>query len=758
MARYRIGLMLGTKSTDYPRAVRLGVQNALEGTGHVLVPIADLIPYHTHANVEGYFRVAFELASRIDLDAIIVPAGTVAGYLDGNNERMQELVGTLDPAKTIVLERSIPGYRCITKDDQSGMHQCLRHLIETCGFTRIGFVSGSATSKGARAREAVYFSEMAEHGLEVRPSMFVRGDFSGECEAEVGQLIDENPDLEAIACASDLIAITTYHELHRRRLVVGRDIAVTGFDDHPKASHLDPPLSTVHLTGYDLGAAAAREAVRLCEGLEQQERIISGSFVARASCGERKKGDGAPYRELVRTSPFPIERAAKMLAQASLRMAGQRTTERFTNDMRALVTKVHAAYLQHLKDPREDDELFASHELTTLFDSAYHDHLSLEGLHSVSVALLDALLEEADPADRAWLLRQTSALHLRVARLISNAEDDTTVAINLREWRTLHLPVDALLEDAHPQEAYRLMLEELAPLGIHRADLFLLPETTTSAGSRSLALSDTLHHVGSSDEGRVTVLPAPEDVPLTSLLAHVLPRYADAEVVAVGGIMAGNELMGVMVTDPGSLSDNGQLMVLLNAGLALKHLQMMLHQREANEILSKNNLLLERQSQHDEMTGLLNRRGLTDGMQRALRENPDGLYVLFYCDLDGLKTINDSLGHDAGDDAIKATARVLVKALPHDCLLARMGGDEFVVFARIEQASDADALGQALQQTIQEFNETKRPRSPLFISYGSEVFVGHDVLGDGALHAMMKADERMYEMKKRSKESRRFAG
>ena len=44
---YRIGLILGTKATDYPRMIRLGVQNTLEGSGHTLVCLADLVPYHT---------------------------------------------------------------------------------------------------------------------------------------------------------------------------------------------------------------------------------------------------------------------------------------------------------------------------------------------------------------------------------------------------------------------------------------------------------------------------------------------------------------------------------------------------------------------------------------------------------------------------------------------------------------------------------------------------------------------------------------
>lgn len=81
MEQYRIGLMVGNKSIDYVHAIRMGVQNTLEESGHVLIAISDLIPFHSRSNAASYFRVAFEVASRLELDAIIVPAGIIAGYL-----------------------------------------------------------------------------------------------------------------------------------------------------------------------------------------------------------------------------------------------------------------------------------------------------------------------------------------------------------------------------------------------------------------------------------------------------------------------------------------------------------------------------------------------------------------------------------------------------------------------------------------------------------------------------------------------------
>ena len=72
----------------------------------------------------------FELPERLDLDAVIVPIGTVSGYLNNDIVYTNKLLHLLDPAKTLVLEREFSGYRCLTKDSISGMSDCVRYLIE----------------------------------------------------------------------------------------------------------------------------------------------------------------------------------------------------------------------------------------------------------------------------------------------------------------------------------------------------------------------------------------------------------------------------------------------------------------------------------------------------------------------------------------------------------------------------------------------------------------------------------------------------
>lgn len=756
---YRIGLILGTKATDYPRMLRQGVQNTLEEAGHTLVCLADLVPYHTHANVECAFRVIFELAQRMDLNAVIVPVGTTSGFLDNDPKLANKLLRLLDPHKTLVMERDVEGYRSMTKDSRAGMTSCIRYLIEQAHYQRIAFVSGSAQSQSAREREGAYFDQMRMHGLDVPEGYFVRGDYSGKCLDVVEKLVDENPDIEAIACASDQIAFVVYDVMRKRRLEVGRDIAVTGFDDHHDSEHLDPPLATVSMSGYDFGCMAAREAIRLCSGLPQLESVQTGSFLARESCGIRTTDNLSRQVELLSTRPFPTDEVVSRLLKPSFKLAGAELTRRFRAHLEVFVTETIELFEKHRTRPEDDDVLFSSLSLAEFFSREYRDYFSLEGFHAAVLELLRALVL-IHPEQNMWLTEQSSLLHLHVARLLDENIREEALRNHLREWNTLHLTEDALREDANPQEAYRLTLSDLTRIGVRWAELFLVSNTVETLGASSLSLTNTLWHVGGLREGATHVHPA-TPVAMHELLSYALGLHTNTRVCSVGGILAGDELMGVLVMDGGTLDDNGQMIAMINMGLALKHLQTMASIREMNEVLSRNNLQLARQSQCDEMTGLLNRRGFNDGILATMRHNVGGTAALLYLDMDGLKYINDTFGHDVGDTAIRAITRVLRESLPSECLLARMGGDEFVAFMVVRDESEAQTLVSAVKRGLESANASRDAQTmpyQLALSSGVACFaIGNDYETDFAC-ALMEADERMYEAKLRHRKSSSYRG
>ena len=103
-------------------------------------------------------------------------------------------------------------------------------------------------------------------------------------------------------------------------------------------------------------------------------------------------------------------------------------------------------------------------------------------------------------------------------------------------------------------------------------------------------------------------------------------------------------------------------------------------------------------SQTDPLTGLLNRRGLKLGLSSlVLASSPASLTAVYLLDLDGFKPINDTHGHDAGDDLLTQMGTRLKQVVRAGDLVARLGGDEFVVVAsQLRGEAEAAQVGQKL--------------------------------------------------------------
>lgn len=155
---------------------------------------------------------------------------------------------------------------------------------------------------------------------------------------------------------------------------------------------------------------------------------------------------------------------------------------------------------------------------------------------------------------------------------------------------------------------------------------------------------------------------------------------------------------------------------------------------------------LEFRSFHDELTGLYNRAYFEDSMHRFDSGRFDPVTVVV-CDVNGLKLINDTLGHKAGDDLIVAAARALEKAARSSDIVARIGGDEF---AMLLPESTKETAGHVLRRIREEVAEYKRGEQalPLNIACGAAVSSGR-IQNIEAL--FQEADKEMYAVKQLEK-------
>jgi diguanylate cyclase (GGDEF)-like protein len=152
-------------------------------------------------------------------------------------------------------------------------------------------------------------------------------------------------------------------------------------------------------------------------------------------------------------------------------------------------------------------------------------------------------------------------------------------------------------------------------------------------------------------------------------------------------------------------------------------------------------------SLRDELTGLYNRRGFIqlgkEKFEQAIANKKK--ILLYFLDLDGLKKINDTLGHKEGDVAIFAFANILKQCFRLSDIIARMGGDEFSVLVTGGTVIP-DMIEKRLIKKIHAFNNSNEVNFKLSVSIGLEEFNPENPV---ALEDLLdKADIKMYERKK----------
>ena len=158
---------------------------------------------------------------------------------------------------------------------------------------------------------------------------------------------------------------------------------------------------------------------------------------------------------------------------------------------------------------------------------------------------------------------------------------------------------------------------------------------------------------------------------------------------------------------------------------------------------------VERAAFHDALTGLPNRVLLADRLRQSIAAaaRQDLVVGVVYLDLDGFKAINDTHGHDAGDEVLKAVARRLHEGIRASDTAARLGGDEFVVL--LTPLPSRDDSRNACERLLRAILEPVTLSSGAVVQVGSSVGVAHYPLDALAAEDLMsRADQAMFESKR----------
>ncbi|MGG2067324.1 GGDEF domain-containing protein [Bacillus sp. S14(2024)] len=149
-------------------------------------------------------------------------------------------------------------------------------------------------------------------------------------------------------------------------------------------------------------------------------------------------------------------------------------------------------------------------------------------------------------------------------------------------------------------------------------------------------------------------------------------------------------------------------------------------------------------SEKDELTGIYNRRFVMGTYEKiislAARTN-NKLFVLVV-DCDNFKTINDTYGHHQGDIILAKISKTLVESTKKSDIVARWGGDEFLVIGHYKDETSLQALLQRLEEKLENFSN--QIQIPIMVSIGSAIYPDHN---NNLFELIKIADNKMYHSK-----------
>lgn len=472
--RIKIGLLVSHLEDDFDDAVAEGAMIGAEQCDADLVIFPGRYIDGVYADklrtvYEYQYNTLFDMAAANKFDVLLVLIGTLGTYLD--NEHKVQFLKKFAGTPVITITAHIDGYPCIMLDNRTGMKEAIEHLIKVHGCKKIGMVSGPKTSDDALERLDVYKETLEENGIIYDEKRVAYGNFSKFCVDEVGKLIDDNPELEAIVFANDQMAIAGYKAMEERGIRPGKDILVTGFDDDPVAEELNPHLTTVKADPSELGYHAVQEAVNYVINKAINNDKISSEMVRRNSCGCQGNSKLKTI-SFGRISDDPEAFARRMSQFLFNKYSASETTAK----MREVYVKIIYALDDYAREENLDNEIKKDKVLemvSILASEEFFRFVSVDELYASVEYIQQKLISRFDNVEKHLKLNQTFIqIYKILAERNANYCKEKLEDNEFLAWQANSITRDMLVFEAYDDRAYETVVDKLMRLHMESSFLF----------------------------------------------------------------------------------------------------------------------------------------------------------------------------------------------------------------------------------------------------------------------------------------------
>lgn len=699
------------------------------------------------SSLDLHYDVIQDFVRNSSLDGVIVFSGAIGEHKE--YEEVLKFCKAVDNIPIVSIALDIPGVPSVLVENTTGIIEVMDHLVKVHEYKKIVFIKGPEGHDEAEERFTAYLNGLKNNGLPEDGSLIFPGEFSDTSgEEAVQKLLNDKISFDAILCVDDETAMGAMSELKKRGFNIPGDVALAGFDDVTEASLVLPSLTTVRQPLYKQGKTALLTLLEKIEGKKVDNQImLPTESVYRRSCGcfpesvneigtnrdkhqELSEGEAAEfiYKAVVEYYDLPATSISSK-GDVSLKELTDKFFNTFIEDIiggssaKNIFLNTVDKLLYELQDHQKNSAivLYMLSSLSSILSSIFPE----------SEELLEAnhLIQKARALVNEHVLRQTQSDNMNSAQQQLRIREASQRLITTFEMnRLLHV-----------------IAEEFPKLDISSFYLSLYPESQIP-----IKISEWQYP----EESVLLMAYHGERISISSDLDRTLFKSANL----FPNNLFTNQSHKNCIFMPLFFKDEHFGFIVFehnDNSLFFMYEELRLHLSSA----MKSSFMLDElktQSLRDELTGLYNRRGfIQQGKNLVKSGNLSEVNMwMFYIDLDGLKTINDTYGHDEGDIAIQATSNILKQTFRKQDVLGRMGGDEFTVIIASEKDIDPETvLYERLQFNINEYNKLVDKPYELSMCIGASRFNGR---GEEAFEKVMKeADDILMAKKKRKKEARR---
>ena len=656
-----------------------------------------------------------DMISKEEFDGVIIVSTSLINT--SRREHLTAKLKSLSGLPMISIGPSLTGEPGIEFDGEYGTSILMNHLLEVDGYTRFAYVSGPLANPEAQIRFTAFKSTLSSAGIVFSDDWMFEGTFTSSAGYNaVKTLLDErglNPEI--IVCANDRMALGVWNSLSERGVNIPFDIALSGYDGNELSQMLPNYFTTVRQSFPYAAFTAADYLNRMIDGETFPERILlKGTLQIGNSCkclgiemeassdsGIELIGEEAQVERRIYSfieEGYPTEKKQEIYREWSKILGMRIRNGESLYELEAMLMRCNAIKLNEGTNLETENFL-----------------LSLNAMLKVE-------------RDRAYIAMH-SVNHSLAAQLRTITEDLQNEI------------VESLEINGHDEYFKRI-------LSVCRARTFHLLSFNSP---QALEQGANLLFSTDAETGKSAWIPK------TGSWFPDKEGSFVANMITVADLRYGYFLLDADIPDSSSFD---YLRVRMNglfrdfrSRYELNQMNIELHDqikvRKNTELELKEALTLVKQlSIEDPLTGLHNRRGfmtLAEQQMKYLRRNNKGFFIL-YADLDGLKKINDQWGHNEGDIAIKAAAKVLSNILRNSDIIARIGGDEFT--ALIGNA-DEHTCEQIEQRILKQCAKERKAMKKSWILSMSMGFYYVQPSSKLSLTEIMEhADTRLYEKKK----------